>query len=55
MMNKHLQELYDEITQELTTYETDGDPELTAEEWLNIFYMLLVKTVNSIDLIGEED
>lgn len=55
MMSKHLQELYDEITRELTIFETDGDPELTDSEWLNLFYVLLVKTVNCIDCMGEED
>ena len=55
MMNKHLLELYDEITRELTIFENNEDSEMSDEDWLKLFYTLLVKTVNCIQFISEEN
>lgn len=41
--------IYDEICSTLTDYENNEDPETTDEDWVEVFYMLLVKIQNAIE------
>lgn len=44
-------ELYDDIVCELTNFEhADEDPEMAESDWAAVFYDLLVKVQNSIDI-----
>ena len=55
-MNEH--QLYDDICFELTNFENESDCETTMEEWADVFYGLLVRVQNAIDigdLIWRED
>lgn len=51
---KQLEPLYDKICRELTIFETNEDAEMTDGDWLDIFYKLLVQTVNYIETLEEE-
>lgn len=45
--------IYDEICRELTIYENGEDQEMKNSDWNDVFYHLLVKVQNAIDL-GED-
>lgn len=45
-----LEDLYTEVTRELTIFEANEDEEMTDGEWLDVFYGLLVKFVNTVDM-----
>ena len=42
--------VYDEICRELTIFENNEDKEMTEADWNDVFYSLLVKVRNAIDL-----
>lgn len=42
--------VYDEICRELTIFENNEDKEMTESDWNDVFYSLLVKVQNAIDL-----
>lgn len=48
-----MEEIYNEICEKLTDFESDTDTETTDEQWLEEFYYLLVKTKNTIEIINE--
>jgi len=51
---QQLKELYVDICNKLTDYEHDRDPETSEGEWLEEFYLLLVRTQNAIDTLSDE-
>lgn len=52
-VKKQLEPLYDEICAKLTDFECDDDPETTEGDWMQDFYLLLVKVQNVIETIEE--
>ena len=46
MEQQDLKNLLYEIRHELKVYRTNGDPETTNEDWVEIFYTLLCKVDN---------
>ena len=45
-------DIYDDICRELTNYENSTGPELSLGEWVDVFYDLLVRFQNAVD-VGE--
>lgn len=54
-MRKHYEEIHQDIVRELTIFENNEDKETTNDDWLEIFYNLLVRVQNEILFDIDED